>query len=472
MRKIVIIGGGVIGAAIARELSRYNEEIIVLEKEIDVCEGTSCANSAIVHSGYDPLPNTLMAKLNVEGNQMFDQLSAELDFDFKRNGSLTLAISEEDFQTLDDLYNRSVLNGVPARLIDQEELRQIEPNITKKALKALFCPTAGIVDPFTFNIHLMENAIDNGAKLLLNEEVISIKKTDKGFLVKTNNQEINADIIINAAGIYAGKIAEMVGIDKYDIKARKGEYYLLDHFDNNFIKHTLFNVPSSKGKGILVAPTTSFNYLVGPSSEFVNDYDDVATDNETLMNIKQKAKDLVDFIDYSKQIKEFAGLRAVGPVHDFIISEDLPNFINLIGIQSPGLTASPAIAKYVVDMIKDKTPNENFNPYVRKHVKLIDLSDEERALFVKEHPEYGQIICRCEKISKGEVLDVIHRNCGATTIKGVKKRVRAGFGKCQGGFCEEIVLKILSKELNMDPYDISFGRNGSYILNHEVKEND
>ena len=472
MRKIVIIGGGVIGAAIARELAKYQEKIIVLEKEIDVCEGTSCANSAIIHSGYDPVPGTLMAKLNVEGNQMFDQLSEELDFEFMRNGSLTLANSEEELATLDLLLERAKQNNVPAQILDKEELLKIEPNITKKVLKALYCPTAGIVDPFNFNIHLMENAVDNGVELHLETLVSAINKKGDEYEVITNKGTFMADIVINAAGVFADQIARMVGIDKYHIRPRKGEYYLLDHFDNSFIHHTLFNVPSSKGKGILVAPTTAYNYLVGPSSEFVDDFDDVATDNETLRNIKEKAKDLVDYIDYSKQIKEFAGLRAVGEVHDFVISEDLPHFINLIGIQSPGLTASPAIALYVADMIDGKTMNNNFNPYVKKHINLKTMSDEERTKFVKENPEFGQIICRCEQVSKGEVLDAIHRNCGARTIKGVKKRVRAGFGKCQGGFCEEIVLKILAKELSIDPYDVAFSREGSFILEHEVKKDE
>lgn len=471
-KSIVIIGAGIIGSCIARELARYDLNISVLEKENDVCEGTSCANSAIVHSGYDPYPSTLMAKLNVEGNKMFDELQSELGFEFKRNGSLTLANSIEEVQVLDELLKRAKANGVEARIVEQEELRKMEPNVTAKACAALYCPTAGIVDPFNFNISVMENAMQNGVKLYLEHQVLNIEKAHNQYVVETNHGKFMADIVINSAGVYADIVAKMVGIDKYELKYRKGEYYLLDHFDDNFIKHTLFNVPTNKGKGILVAPTTSYNYLVGPSSEFVDDASDLATDDETLKNIKLKAKDLVDKIDYSKQIKEFSGIRAVGAVHDFVISEDLPSFINLIGIQSPGLTAAPAIAKYVVKMLPKFEVNKNFNPHLPKYVHLKDLDDETRNELIKKNPEYGWIICRCEQISKGEVLDAIRRPLGAKSIKGVKKRVRAGFGKCQGGFCEEIVLNILAKELKLSPYDIPMGRKESYILKNFLGDKD
>ena len=468
MKKIVIIGAGVIGAAIAREMAKYNYLVTVIEKENDVCEGSSCANSAIVHSGYDPIPNTLMAKLNVEGNKLFDKLHEELDFDFIRNGSLTIANSLEEVAILDDLLNRAIANNVEARIIGQDELRKVEPNVTKKALKALYCPSAGIVDPFLFTISLIENAMENGVNLKLNEEVIKIEKNDKSYIVYTNKASYDTDYIINAAGMKADFIANLVGISKYHLKPRKGEYFILDHFDNQFIKHTLFNVPSSKGKGILVAPTTSYNYLVGPSSEFVDDFDDVSTDFVTLNQIKEKAKDLVDYIDYSKQLKQFAGNRTVGEVHDFVIAEDLPHFINLVGIQSPGLTSAPAIALYVADLIKDKKLNPNFNPYLKKQVHLKNLNEEERNKLIKANPNYGQIICRCEQISKGEVLDAIHRTCGATSIKGIKKRTRAGFGKCQGGFCGEIVLNMLAQELHISPMAVTEAKSGSTILDHKA----
>ena len=465
-KSIIIIGAGIIGASIARELTRYDVDVTVIEKENDVCEGTSCANSAIVHSGYDPVPETLMAKLNVEGNAMFDELKEQLGFAFRRNGSLTLANSEDEITTLELLLKRAIENGVEAKIIEQDELRKMEPNITNKALKALYCPTAGIVDPFNFNISMMENAMLNGAKLYLEQTVLKITKEALKYLVETDKAQFEADIVINAGGVCAGLIARMAGIDKYDIKYRKGEYYLLDHFDNQFINHTLFNVPTNKGKGILVAPTTSYNYLVGPSSEFVEAIDDVSTDDETLKNIKEQAKNLVDRIDYSKQITEFAGLRAVGAVHDFVISEDLPGFINLIGIQSPGLTAAPAIAKYVVQMLPPMALNNNFNPSLPKAIRLKDLDDEARNALIKKNPSYGRIICRCEQISEGEVIDAIKRPLGAKSIKGVKKRVRAGFGKCQGGFCEEIVLHLLAKELKISPYEVVKGRKESYILDN------
>ena len=465
---VIIIGAGVIGSAIARKLSQYQLKILVLEKENDVCEGTTCANSAIVHSGYDPEPNTLKAKLNVSGNKMYDQLCDELDVQFRRNGSITLANDDEEIAILEMLYERGKQNGVEVHLLERDELIKIEPNITKKVKKGLFAPSAGIVNPFELNVALMENAIDNGVELSLKNEVKNIQKVDNTYLVSTNIASYQTNYLINASGVYADIINGFVNEQYFTIMPRKGEYYLLDHFDDNFIKHTLFNVPSSKGKGVIVAPTTSYNYIVGPSSDFIDTRDDVSTTLTSLIEIKEKAKDLVDYIDYSKQIREFSGIRSVSSTNDFVIDSPEKGFINVAGIQSPGLTAAPAIAEMVSEMIEDKKLKENFNPRRRPVIRMKNLSIDEKNEVIKKDNRYGRIVCRCEKISEGEIVDCINRNCGATTIKGVKKRVRAGFGKCQGGFCEGEVLKILVRELGMNPEEIEYAKINSKILIHEL----
>ena len=468
MYDVIIIGAGVIGASIARNLSQYKLKVLVLEKENDVCEGTSCANSAIIHSGYDPEPGSLKAILNVKGNSMYDEICADLDVPFKRNGSITLALDDEEVAILEELYQRGITNGVPVQIVEKEELAKLDPQITKKALKGLLAPTAGIISPFELNVALMENAMDNGVELSLKNEVKAINKTNNGYQVVAELGTYEASYVINCSGVYTAKINEMVNPKSFDIEPRKGEYYVLDHYDNNYLKHTLFNVPSSKGKGVLVAPTTSNNYIVGPSSEFVDSFEKVSTDPETLGQVKNNAYNLVDYVDYSKQIRQFAGLRAVASTHDFIVEETAPGFINCAGIQSPGLTAAPAIALMVSDMIPNKVKKEDYNPKRRPVIRLKNMSDEERNALIKKDPSFGKIVCRCEKITEGEIIDCIHRNCGATTVKGVKKRVRPGFGKCQGGFCETFVMNILAKELKKDMLNIDYGRRGSYILDHHL----
>ena len=464
MYDVIIIGAGVIGASIARELSKFKLNILVLEKENDVCEGTTSANSAIIHSGYDPEPNSKKAFYNVLGNKMYSKICEDLDVSFRRNGSITIAIDEEEVKILDELFERAKLNNVEVYELNQKQLFEMEPNITKKAIKGLYAPTAGIINPFELNVALMENAMDNGVKLSLNDEVTNIIIKNESYEVITSKGNYSTKNVINATGVYTDFINDTVNNHYFDIHARKGEYFVLDHFDNEFIKHTLFNVPSSKGKGVIVAPTTSYNYIVGPSSEFVDSKDDVSTDYITLSEVKKAATNLVDSIDYSKQIRQFAGLRAVSSTKDFIIDSPRKGFVNVAGIQSPGLTAAPAIALEVAKYIEHKEINEQFNPKRKPMIRMKNLSDDEKNLLIKSNPTFGNIICRCEQISEGEIVDVIHRNCGATTIKGVKKRVRPGFGKCQGGFCEVSVLNILSRELNKDVLDVEYGKRGSNIL--------
>ena len=469
---VIIVGAGVIGATIARNLSRYSVKTLVLEKNNDVGDETSCANSAIVHSGYDPHPGTLKAELNVKGCEMFTDVCRELDVELKRIGSLTVATNEEEEATLDELLKNGLINGADVRIVEQDELRKMEPFITKKATRALFAKDAGIINPFELVVALMENAIDNGVTLHLEEEVTNISKDGSLFSVKTIKDEYKAKVVVNCAGVNSDVINNYVSEKKEVIKPRKGEYYVLDHFDMPYVSHTLFSVPSSKGKGVLVSPTTHGNYLIGPSSEFVGSRDDKGTDSLTLKEVLNQAYRLVDEVPMQHLIREFSGLRAYHESNDFVINSPVPGFINMLGIQSPGLASSPAIGEKAIEMIKVVLPlkeNKNFNPIRRPLYRINTLSLEEREALIKKDPRFGQMVCRCEQVSMGEVIDSIHRSCGATTIKGVKKRVRPGFGKCQGGFCEPLIMKILCDELGKSPLDIKYSSPGSYILLEKTK---
>ena len=471
MYDVIIIGSGVVGASIAREASKYKLRVLVLDKDNDVGNGTSMANSAIVHSGYDPKPGTKKAFHNVRGNSLYDKLTEELDVEFKRIGSLTCATNDEEKEVIEHYVERSKENGVEVKLLNKEETKKLEPFISDKVIESLYAPSAGIINPFELTVALMENAMDNGVELMLNEEVIGVKKENDIYKVTTKNSVYESKLVVDSAGVYSDKIANMVGIEDYNITPRKGEYFVLDHFNKSFISHVIFPTPTSKGKGILVTPTTHGNYLVGPSSEFVDSKDDLSTDKLTLDEVRSKATTLVDNIPFQYIIREFSGLRATGNTGDFII-EDHEGFILLAGIESPGLASAPSIALEVLELIGKEIKlekNEAFNPYRRKLYRLSKMSDKERNELIKKDPRFGRIVCRCEHVSEGEVVDIINRNAGARTIKGVKKRCRPGFGKCQGGFCEPLIMQILARELNIDPMDVKYDSNEAYILDSETK---
>ena len=475
---VIIVGGGVIGCAIARELSKYKLRTVLLEKNNDVCNETSAANSAIVHSGYDPLPNSLKAQMNVLGNSMYPQMCKELDVPFIQNGSLTIATSDDEMNTLLSLQKRANENKVETKILSSEEVLKLEPQLNKDIKGALFAPTCGIVNPFELTVALMENAMDNGVELLLNHEVNNIKINENSVSVFCkNDKELECKVLINAAGLFADDINAFVDKDSFTITPRKGQYFVLDHFDLNFVKHTLFMVPSDKGKGVLVTPTTSGNYLIGPSSDFVDDKQDLSTTKDILDSVRSQASRIIENIPYANLIRQYSGLRAVSSTGDFIIehSKVSKNLINVAGIQSPGLASCPAIALKVVELLKECMPlnaNEEFNPIRRKVYRLKEMSIEDKNKLISENPQFGHIVCRCEKISEGEIVDCIHRNCGATTVKGVKKRCRPGFGKCQGAMCEASVIKILARELKKDESEILYSENGSNILKYETKVGD
>lgn len=476
MYDVIIIGGGVIGAFLARSLSKYKGKFLVIEKEGDVGMVTSMSNSAIVHSGYDPDVGSKKAKFNVLGNKMFPSIAEELDVSFGQIGSLTIANSEDDLLTLNSLKERARLNGVDVEIINRERLIEMEPNISETAVGALYAKTCGIVDPFNLVVHAFENACDNGVELALNEEVLDIKRKDGYYQINTNKRLIDTKLIINAAGLHSDEIAKMIEEISWEIKPRKGEYYLLDHYTTNLVHHVIFPLPSSKGKGVLVSPTTSFNFIVGPSSEYVSSKDDFSTDSLTLKNIKEQANINIKNIDYTKSIRVFSGLRASSSTHDFIIepSKKYNSFINVAGIESPGLVSSPAIGEYVINELVEPIlkleKNENYNPRIKKYIHPLKMNAIEANKYIKENPDYGKIVCSCEKVSLGEIKDCLSRSVPPRSIKAVKKRTRAGFGKCQGGFCHPLVLKFLSDHFNLEMDEIMYQSNESNVVKEKIKE--
>ena len=475
MHDIVILGAGVIGAFIARELSRYQLDIIVIDQENDVGNFTSMANSALIHSGYDPEPGTLKALLNVRGNAMYDQVCQELDVIFRRIGSLTVTTKEAELEVLKQLQARGAKNGVETHILDAKQIREKEPQLSENVKYALFAPSAGIIDPFELVVHLMENALDHGVHLFLNEKIVAIKAESNGYTVTTNKQTHQGKIVINATGVNADLVSELLGSNKFSIKPRKGSYFVFDHFDNDFLKHIIFPVPDERGKGIVVTSSYSYNYLVGPNSNYIDDREDLGTDRETMEYIKQSALQLVPKLPFDKVIRTFSGLRATPSTGDFIIEPltDYPNFINVAGIESPGLASASAIAEYVIEKYISKridlVAKPSFNPCIRPLNRFSRMSHEQINTLIKLDARYGHLVCRCEMVSEGHIADALSRSCPPHSLKAVKKRTRAGFGRCQGGFCQPLVLKQLAQHYHVSEKDVLYDAESTFVLLKETK---
>ncbi|MBQ6550645.1 MAG: NAD(P)/FAD-dependent oxidoreductase [Lachnospiraceae bacterium] len=471
MYDVVIIGAGVTGCAVARYLARYEVNACVLERGSDVCTGTSKANSAIVHAGYDAENGSLMAKYNVEGSLMMEPLSKELDFAYDRCGSLVVCLSEEDLPKLWDLYRNGVANGVEdLRVIGRTELKDLEPNVSDNAVAALWAPTGAIVCPFGLTIALAENAYTNGVEFRLNTEVLEVRRTENGYVIETNQGTVEAKAVVNAAGVYADVIHNMVSEEKMTIVPRKGEYMLLDHAAEGYVRHTVFQLPGKFGKGVLVSPTVHGNVIVGPTALDIEDKEGVNTTAAGLQDVTEKSGLAMKDIPLRQVITSFAGLRAHEARHEFILGEcaDAPGFFDCAGIESPGLSSAPAIGLHMSDLIAEKlglSRNEDFKGERKGILDAKTLSPEERNELIKREPAYGQIICRCESVSEGEILDAIRRPLGARDLDAVKRRVRAGMGRCQAGFCSPRVIEILARELNVPESEITKTGGGSkYIV--------
>lgn len=476
MYDYLIIGAGITGTFIARDLSKYDAKVAVLEKANDVACGATMANSAIVHCGHDPEEGTLKAKFNIIGSQMYEKICKELNVGYEKCGAFVCSTSEADELTLQVLFRQAVDRGIKVVFHTKEEAIKLEPNLSDTVQIVMELPDTAIIYPWEVAIALMECAINNGAELYLNSQVTSIERVDDYFIVNTTKASYQTKAIINAAGIYSDKIYAMVSDQvNFKITPRKGEYFVLDKSASSFVSRVIYPIPSVSGKGVLVVPTTHRNILVGPNSQFIDDADGNDTTESGLEYVKREIQKTMKNIPYQNLIRTFSGVRPTSDKHDFIIEEasDVKNFINVASIESPGLASAPAISQYVVnDIIRMKDKHQlkiDYNPKVKPYLVLRDLSNQQKNEYVKSDSKFGNIICRCEEISEGEIVQAINRTCGATTIKGVKKRVRPGMGRCQGGFCEPRVAEILARELNIDMLEVLYDGTESQILKEDSK---
>lgn len=468
---VAVVGAGVVGALISRELSKYDIRVALLEKCNDVAMGTTKANSAIVHGGFDAANGTLKAKLNVRGTELMPKLCADMAVPYRNNGSLVLAFSEEEMEHVRTLYERGVKNGVPKlSVLDKAQVKALEPHVSDEVVGALLSETAGIVCPYELTIAATEVAVTNGVEFIRNCAVEAINVTADGFLLATTQGEIPAKYVVNAAGIHTDDIARMIGDDSISLVARKGEYYLLDKSFGFMADHTIFQCPNKMGKGVLVTPTVDGNLLIGPSALDVEDKEDVDTTPQGLEFIVEKAKKSVPTLNIRGAITSFAGMRAHPVTDDFIIGFSAKNdcFLNVAGIESPGLSAAPAIAEMVAGLLKEKADWQEKKDCIltrKAPVRFRHMTKSEREALIAKNKAYGRIICRCETITEGEILDAIHAPAGARDVDGVKRRTRAGMGRCQGGFCGSKVVEILSRELNMPMNEITkFGGNSKILF--------
>ena len=475
---VVIIGAGVIGGMLARQLSQYDLNICLLEKENDVAMGASRANSGIIHGGYDPEPGTLKAKLNTRGVEMLFDAAKALNVPCIRNGSMVCAFSAQEDSLLQELYDRGLVNQTPGlRLLSGEEARQLEPNLSPAVTKVLHVPNAGIVGPYELTVAAVGNAMDNGVQLKRNFAVCQITKTGKGFTVcAENGQSVEGHFVVNCTGCYSDKIAQLVGDDYFTITPRAGEYMLLDKAEGSRVQHTLFQCPSAEGKGILVSPTVHGNLLTGPTATKVASPECRDTTPEGLETVRKLSLKSVPSVDFRQVIRSFTGVRATGSTGDFIIeqSRNMPGVVHLAAIESPGLTCCVAIAEYATELLgqcglalhkKSHWDGTRADPCAFQK-----MTDEEKDAYIRKNPDFGKIICRCETISRGEILQAIRQNPGARDMDGVKRRTRTGMGRCQGGFCSPYVMSLLQQELHIPITEVTKSGVGSETVIGRIGE--
>jgi len=474
MFDIVIIGAGVSGAFVARSLAKYDLKVCILEKAGDVAMGATRANSAIVHAGFDAKDGSLKALLNVRGSEMMEEVARELGVKYKRCGSLVVGFNEDDRKTLCELKERGEKNGVrELSVVDRDELLKIERNVGDGVTCALVAPTGAIICPYELCVAAIGNAMDNGVELKVDFEVKNIEKCDTGYKIYSENDCVEAKIVVNCAGLYSDEIAAMVGDRSFKITPRRGEYMLLDKECGNLVSHTVFRCPSKMGKGILVSPTVDGNLLLGPTAENIDDKEDTKTTAKGLDLVKAQATEQVRLINLGKVITSFTGLRASGSTGDFVINMR-DGFVNVAAIESPGLSSAPAIGEYVVNLIKQSgvtlTERKDFNPIRKSAHYFRELSIDEKNEIIKLHPEYAHVICRCEIVTEGEILEAIRTNPRPRDVDGVKRRTRASMGRCQGGFCTPYIVELLANELGIAYSDVTkFGRE-SYVNVGKTKE--
>ena len=469
---VVIVGAGVIGGMLARELSKYKLSVCILEKENDVAMAASRANSGIVHGGYDPVPGTLKAMLNYQGVEMLFQAAKELHVPCKRNGSMVCAFSAQEEPLIDELYAQGQENGIPGlKILTGDQARAIEPNLSSEVTKVLHVTNAGIVCPYDLTIAAVGNAMDNGVSLLRNFKVSSISKKDDVFtLTSEKAQQVHSKYVVNCAGGYSDAVARMAGDDFFTIIPRAGEYMLLDKSEGNSVSHTLFQCPTAEGKGILVSPTVDGNLLVGPTAKVVETPDSDDTTPAGLEEVARLSAKSVPSVNFRQVITSFTGVRASTKGGEFILkaSDRVAGLVHAGAIDSPGLTCCVSIAKYLTEILAQQglalNEKENWNGHRENTRAFRDMTDEEKDAFIKEHPDYGKIVCRCETVSEGEIRAAIRRNPPAFDIDSVKRRTRSGMGRCQGGFCSPYVMRLIAEEQGMNMEEVTKSGPGSKPL--------
>lgn len=464
MYDVVIIGGGVIGCAVAYQLTKYELKVALFEKENDVADGTTKANSAIIHAGYDPLPGSLAAKLNVRGNLLAGEICEKLDVSFRRVGSLVAAFGEADDRTVRSLYERGIENGVPGlRVVTGDEARIIEPNLSGEVTSALYAPTAGVISPWEYALAMAETAVRNGLELHLSEPVTDIRDG----VVVTPKGEYGAKYIVAAAGVCCDTVEKMVAEPDYVLRPSRGEYYLLDRTASDMVRGIIFQCPNENGKGVLVAQTVHGNVIVGPNAESAEDKFRVNTTAQGLAFVGEAAKKSVPKLDLRANIRNFAGMRANTDRDDFIIRFAAKGFLSLAGIKSPGLASAPAVAEYAAELLeRDGLVLHKKSSFVdtRRRVRFASLTDSEKAELIKKNPAYGRVICRCETVTEGEILDTFDTPIPPVSIDGVKRRCNAGMGRCQGGFCAPRVLELIHAATGIPREEILKDKEGSVVL--------
>jgi len=475
---VLIIGAGVIGGMAARELSRYNLSVCLLEKENDVATGASRANSGIVHGGYDPEPGTLKAKLNTVGVEMLYEAAEQLHVPCLHNGSMVCAFGEKEDPAVQELYDRGIINGIPGlKILTGDEARAIEPNLSTAITSALHVTNAGIICPYELTVASIGNAMDNGVELKRNFAVSAIEKSENGYTVTSASGEtVSGKYILNCAGGFSDKVAKLVGDDHFTIIPRAGEYILLDKTEGSRVRHTIFQVPSEEGKGILVSPTVDGNLLTGPTALKVETPESRDTTPTGLEQVQRLAAKSVPSVNFRQVITSFTGVRSSEKGGDFIIEESAkaPGVVHVAAIDSPGLTCCVAIAKYAVEQLNKAgltlSEKASWNGNRENPHAFREMSDEEKNAYIQENPDYGKIVCRCETVSEGEIRAAIRRNPGAMDIDGVKRRTRSGMGRCQGGFCGPYVMALIAEELGIPMETVTKNGGGSYMLTGRIGE--
>lgn len=474
MVDVAIIGCGVTGAAVAYQLAKKQVSVLILEAENDVSMGTTKANSAILHAGYDPEPGTSMARLNVRGSALAKEICAALDVPYKQTGSFVVAFGPEQEKTLQRLYENGAANGVPGlEILSGDEARALEPNLSPEITAALHAPSAAIVSPWEFALAMAENAVQNGADLHLETRVTGLAPTEGGWKIATTKGDFEARFVVNAAGVDAGKVHAMAAPENFVTRPCRGEYYLLDKSAGSTVGRVIFQCPTAAGKGVLVAPTVHGNLIVGPNAQDVADSADTATTAMGLAQVAQSARKSVPGVDLSACIRNFAGIRANTDRPDFVIQWAAPGFLDLAGMKSPGLSAAAAVGEEAAALLQRAglVLKEKENPVTtRKRIRFKELPGEEKAALIAREPSYGRVICRCERVTEGEIITACHTAIPPRSIDGVKRRVGAGMGRCQGGFCGPRVMEILSRELGKSPLEIPQEGAASILLTGRTKQ--